>query len=283
MGKNKPNRFAFTEAKIKALPTPATGRAWHYDTKAGGLCVCKTAAGSTSFYFYRRINGRPARLLLGKWPQLTVEQARTAAQAKMGQIAEGRDPGEEHRARRQQPTLENLFDHWLIYAKAHKKPSSVAGDEWLWKRYLSEQVVRMAAGVDQEDRRTGPPRNGRPGQWDLRRQQDVEPAEGHVQQGRRVGVSRPESGQGRQGVQGTVAGSVPAAPRAGRLLPGPPGRAPTVPRLLPAGAAHWGATRKPPGHAMGRRGPRRRILANPRDEGRDTRDGSARGSGRSWS
>jgi integrase len=145
--RNKTNRFPFTEAKIRALPTPATGRAWHYDTKARGLCICKTAAGGCSFYFYKWLNGRPARMSLGKWPDLTVDQARTAAESAIGQIAAGRDPEAEHRRRRQEPTIADLWGHWLLYATAHKKPVSVYEDKLKYNKFLGPWASRRLSTI----------------------------------------------------------------------------------------------------------------------------------------
>ena len=148
---NKTSRFPFTEAKLRALPAPATGRAWHYDSKARGLCVCKTAAGGCSFYFYKWLNGRPARMLLGKFPALSVDQARKAAESAIGDIAGGRDPHEEHRSRRHQPTLQDIFAHWMLYAKTHKKASSASGDKWLYNRYLDKWGLRKLGTIKKVD------------------------------------------------------------------------------------------------------------------------------------
>jgi integrase len=147
----KKNHFAFTEARIKALPTPPTGRAWWYDSKAPALAVCKTAAGSTSYYFYKWANGRPARMLLGKHPKLTVAQARDAVAKHMGTIAAGGDPQEEHRARHHEPTLQNLWKHWQLYAAAHKKPRSVAEDERNWKNHIAQWAGRRLGTIKKAD------------------------------------------------------------------------------------------------------------------------------------
>ena len=138
----KSNHFPFTEARLRALPTPATGRAWWYDTKARGLCVCKTPTGAASFYFYKWSNGRPARMILGKFPDLSVEQARKAADEAIGQIAGGRDPHAEHRQRRKEPTIADLWGHWLLYAEAHKKPVSVYDDKLKYNKFLAPWAGR---------------------------------------------------------------------------------------------------------------------------------------------
>ena len=84
---SKSSRFPFSEATVRDLKPPATGRAWSYDTKVPGLCVCRTAAGATSFYFYKWHDGKPMRVLLGKYPKVTVKQAQDAAKTMIGAIA----------------------------------------------------------------------------------------------------------------------------------------------------------------------------------------------------
>ena len=148
---SKENRFPFTEAKIKALPTPETGRAWWYDTKARGLAVCKTPTGATSFYFYKWHNGRPARMLLGKFPQTTVDQARRAAETAIGTIAAGGDPHEQRRTRRQEPTLDVLFAHWMLHAKAHKRQKSCSEDDRQFNAFLKPWGGRRLSTIRKGD------------------------------------------------------------------------------------------------------------------------------------
>ena len=147
----KENRFPFTEAKLRRMPTPATGRAWWYDTKASGLCICKTPTGATAFYFYKWMDGKPARMMLGKFPQITVEQARQAAATAIGTYASGGNPQAERRSRREEPTVKDLWDHWLLYAKAHKKPRSVEEDERNYKLHLSALVGRRLSTITKRE------------------------------------------------------------------------------------------------------------------------------------
>ena len=149
--REKPRRFAFTEAKIKALPCPESGRTWYYDTKASGLGVCKTAAGGCSFYFYKWIAGKPSRTVLGKWPAISVRQAQDAAREAMGKIAKGEDPGEDRRKKRREPTLADLWGHWLIHAEAHKKPVSVYEDKLKHNKYLKPWEPRRLGSIEKSD------------------------------------------------------------------------------------------------------------------------------------
>ena len=72
-----PEPFSFTEATVAALPTPASGRIYHKDDKLPGLQLCLTAAGARTYYFVRRIDGKPTRYRLGTTAELSVKTARS--------------------------------------------------------------------------------------------------------------------------------------------------------------------------------------------------------------
>jgi len=151
VGPDQERRFAFTKSRLQALPVPTSGRDLYHDEKTPGLVVTVTPTGSKSFALYRRIQGRPARLHIGSFPAITVEQARKLAAGLNVAIAAGHDPQETKRTRREEPTLQELWDHWLLYAKAHKKPRSVEEDERLWRLYLSPWSGRQLSRVRRED------------------------------------------------------------------------------------------------------------------------------------
>src|SRR4051794_17066168 len=91
--RKKPARKAsLSKRLIESLRPAETGgaRTVVHDTAVPGLCAVAGAT-STSFYLYRRINGRPVRFRLGGFPELTVEQARKLAQKHLGEIAAGQD------------------------------------------------------------------------------------------------------------------------------------------------------------------------------------------------
>jgi len=74
--KSETVKVALTKARVNALPVPAAGRAYTYDTRTPGMCVCTTATGTRTFYLYRWHSGRPERKCIGRFPDLSVEQAR---------------------------------------------------------------------------------------------------------------------------------------------------------------------------------------------------------------
>ena len=74
------NKINFTKATLEGLPIPsASKRAYYYDTKMRGLGISITGNGVRSFIVYRKVNGKPERITLGRFPDLSIEQARRKA------------------------------------------------------------------------------------------------------------------------------------------------------------------------------------------------------------
>ena len=108
-------RFLFGKEKIEALPTPEVGkRATYHDTKTTGLQLRVTASGVKTFSMYRRTKGGgPERVTLGRFPAMTVEQARAAAAAVNAEIETGASPAKVRRAVREEPTFAEAFEDFL--------------------------------------------------------------------------------------------------------------------------------------------------------------------------
>ncbi|MDS4027480.1 MAG: integrase family protein [Candidatus Contendobacter sp.] len=108
------HRLNFTKTALVALPVPAAGRAYHHDAKTPGLVLAITASGCRSFLVYRKLNGRPVRVTLGRFPPMTVEQARRRAAGVLAQLVNGIHPLEERRAvQARQITLREVLDDYL--------------------------------------------------------------------------------------------------------------------------------------------------------------------------
>jgi len=71
-------KFNFTKSALDNLPIPETGkRSTYHDTKATGLQLRVTSSGVKTFSLFRRVKGgEPERLTLGRYPDMTIEQAR---------------------------------------------------------------------------------------------------------------------------------------------------------------------------------------------------------------
>ncbi len=143
-------RFPFTVARLQAIERPDKGRVYHYDEKSPGLCVCVTHTGRRTFYFYKKIDGRPQRIRLGRFPGVSIGDARDAVAEMSGEVARGADPAEERRARRESPSLQDLFDHWWeTHSKPHKR--TWEDDKRIFDKYLGRHRNRRLATITKAD------------------------------------------------------------------------------------------------------------------------------------
>ena len=102
-----------TKKIIDSTPLPLSGRTVLYDAKVPGLVVRITPAGSRSFLIYRWLAGKPLRVTLGKYPAMTIEQARRAAQQSLAKLSLGVNPNQEKKATKIKGiTLQQVFDEY---------------------------------------------------------------------------------------------------------------------------------------------------------------------------
>ena len=130
------DQIKFTQAAIHKLPLPATGRTYYRDAKTPGLQLVVWGSGVKSFELYRRIDGRPTRLKIGRFPEVSVEAARKEIARLAGQIAQGKNPAADRRKARGETTVGELFELYLNgHAKPHKR--TWQGDQDQFDRYIA--------------------------------------------------------------------------------------------------------------------------------------------------
>lgn len=112
-----------TKAQIEALEPKKATYPVPVVSKRGqavrGLAVQVTPAGCKSFVLRFRLLGKQKTLTLGKFPDMGIEQAVSLAQAKWGDIREGRNPSDKKREERQSLTVKDLAERYLL---EHIKP-----------------------------------------------------------------------------------------------------------------------------------------------------------------
>jgi len=104
------------------LPQPtAEGKptqAFYRDSAIPGFGLRVTSGGAKAFIAEKRIHGKVKRITLGRYGNLTVEQARNEAMQLLGQVAAGKDPLAERKARViQGTTLLQAFEDYLATRK----------------------------------------------------------------------------------------------------------------------------------------------------------------------
>jgi hypothetical protein len=86
-----PSRLRFNKSSLGNLSLPAHGtRVTYYDTEVLGLQLRVTDRGVKSFCVFRRSKrGRPERITIGRFPTLSVEQARAKAKRYLADLGDG--------------------------------------------------------------------------------------------------------------------------------------------------------------------------------------------------
>lgn len=116
-----------TKIVVDKLPIPQgqpgkTAQKRYYDQTLKGFGVRATSGGTKAFFVEKLINNKLRRITIGRYPELTVEQARKEAQKVLGKIATGVDPVAERREQRAKAvTLEQVFHDYLNARKALKQ------------------------------------------------------------------------------------------------------------------------------------------------------------------
>lgn len=145
-------KINFTMAALAKLKRPTSGRRYVYDQKIPGLVFCLTVAGNASFYSYQRFQGRPRRVMIGKFPDINVDTARDLATKLNADKANRLNPADRKRKERGELTLVKLWELYLeFHVPVHKKPRSVVEDRGLWKRYLSTWENRKLSSITSGD------------------------------------------------------------------------------------------------------------------------------------
>jgi integrase len=132
-----------TKTVVDRIITPNTDQVIYRDDQLRGFALRITRNGIKSFIVEKRTNKKLTRITLGRYGDLTVEQARKEAQKVLGKLATGIDPAAEKQLiKLQNITLENVFEDYLKTRKSlkvktrddYEKLLNLAFAEWKTKR-----------------------------------------------------------------------------------------------------------------------------------------------------
>src|ERR1022692_3928506 len=119
----KTKRLLFTIRSILALPLPAAGRVFYYDTEVSDCALPISDSGERVFYVYRKVAGKPVKVALGPFdpaipasreiprcvdpllyignrPSLNPRMARTLAITVAHELGKGNNPADAARTAR---------------------------------------------------------------------------------------------------------------------------------------------------------------------------------------
>ena len=149
--KRPSNSLNFTKKTIEALELPPQNkRLYFYDTKIQGLELMVTHQGTKSFKVYRRFANTPVRISLGKYPQLTVEEARQKAQKVIAEMLSGTNPNEEKKKVRAEISFGEMFSMYMErYSKSLKK--SWKYDEREVNKFLPHWFKKKLSAITKQE------------------------------------------------------------------------------------------------------------------------------------
>ena len=116
-------KISLTKTVIEATPAPSSGRVFLHDKNIPGLAVQITPTGSRSFQLIKKVRGKVVRVTLGRYPAMTVEQAKKAAQRALADMVTGTNPNTvKKKERARGMTLKEVAEDYL--ATRELKPST---------------------------------------------------------------------------------------------------------------------------------------------------------------
>ena len=94
----------------------------YHDIKHKGLILLISNGGAKTFYLYAKVNARPERIKIGRFPDISIEQARKLAHKYKGEIVQGINPNKKKNVLKNELLFSKLFDSYINqYAQNHKK------------------------------------------------------------------------------------------------------------------------------------------------------------------
>ncbi len=136
----------FTKRTVDALPFPKEGRKRYKDSKLAGFFL-RVGSDKKVYFVEKKINGRALKYTIEAHGQITTEQARKEAQRLLGQIATGRNPAAEKKAKRLgRITLKTAFKDFLDTRKALSEKTVYDYSrimETVFKNWHSKSIVEI--------------------------------------------------------------------------------------------------------------------------------------------
>jgi integrase len=108
------------------------------DAATPGFLLKVTPTGRKVFMVaYVANNGQRRKPAIGRFGEITVEQARAIAQDWLADVRKGKDPSAEKSAARRAPTVKELFERFITdYSEPRNKPSTVKANRSYGKLYV---------------------------------------------------------------------------------------------------------------------------------------------------
>lgn len=134
----------------KINPIEGKDQVFYRDDQLKGFALRVTINGVKSFIVETRIANKVKRITLGKYGQLTAEEARKQAKHLLGQIAMGDDPIAEKKANKVKSlTLHQVFNDYLK-ARKDLKPLTIKDYQGILKQVMPDWLDKPLINITRE-------------------------------------------------------------------------------------------------------------------------------------
>src|SRR6266540_5259105 len=153
-------RAVFTDRYLKSLkPAEAGKRIVHWDAAKPSFGCRITDRGVVSFFVMRRMHGKPqpVRVVLGRYPEVSLARARRLATEALGDLVTGVHPKEREReqrlteAKRQANTFAALADQFLRRPAAAKQRTASEIGKTINRHLIPRWGARVASEIKRRD------------------------------------------------------------------------------------------------------------------------------------
>lgn len=147
----KSNNINFTKRAIDQLPLPSGHgeRLTFYDDVVRGLYVLVSSSTKT-FYARRKIQGKSERFYIGRYPDISIEQARVRAKEFQSKLSYGQSLAGVRQEQHKEMTLADLCE---IYIEQHLKKKARRWEdiEAIFRRSFSHWKSRRLSTIDAQE------------------------------------------------------------------------------------------------------------------------------------
>ena len=127
-------KVKFTKTFIDSLKNVRDKSTFYFDSEVTGLCLYLGASGVRSFYYQYGSASKRKKIVIGKYGQISLDQARVKAKELASQVLlNNYDPVEEKKSASNAFTFGEWIDKYIEVIQTRKKAKSIREDE----RYLS--------------------------------------------------------------------------------------------------------------------------------------------------
>lgn len=115
-------------------------RQYIFDSEVAGFGVAVMPSGIRSFFVQYRTpggrRGRKRRVKIGRYGQLTVEEARASAKKLLADVIHGGDPSAVRRSQKTNPTVSEFGERYLAHVDDHRKTTTAREYRRMWKKHV---------------------------------------------------------------------------------------------------------------------------------------------------